>query len=133
MAKEDAFEPQPNGTVKFVIDGLAFSLRRPKIKEFRNIRENLIALGADSVEEATEAAEAVEQGKLPPMLDTEAARNAKEDLLLDWWRLVFDTLGDSEKELPSNDDLPLWLFDSEIIPKLLNVWMRSPLVRGANQ
>lgn len=119
MAKEDAFDPQLNGTVKFVIDGIAFTLRRPKIKEFRIIRESLMEMGKP--EEKTDGTY------------SELDHEEREDALLKWWNLVFETLGNAEKELPPNDDLPLWLFDSEIIPSLMAVWMKSPQVRGLNQ
>ena len=66
MAKEDAFDPQPNGTIKFVIDGALHTLRRPKIKEFRNLREVLADIGANSIEDVEEAAAAVEKGEAGP-------------------------------------------------------------------
>lgn len=129
--KEDLFDPQPNGTIKFVVSGLAFTLRRPKIKEFRLFREKLISLGVDSESSAAEATEAVERGELPPALATEAKRQEKEDELLEWWQLVFKELNDSEKPLPDDDDLPMWLFDGEIIPTVLNTWTSLPPRRGA--
>lgn len=126
MPKEDAFEPQANGTVKFVIDGNAFTLRRPKVKQFRLLRETLIEVGGSD----DDSVKAVDSGKLPPTLETAESREEKEDALLSWWRLVFDTLGDETGELPDNDDLPTWLFDAAIIPKLLETWLRSPQVLG---
>jgi len=128
--KDDLLEPQPNGTVKMSLAGVAFTLRRPKIKEFRVIRETLVALGTDSIDDAASAATSVKKGKLPVNLTTDVDR---EDKLLDWWRLVFDTLSDNPDDLPENDELPLWLFDAEVIPQLLQVWLKSPQVLGASK
>jgi hypothetical protein len=131
MAKEDAFDPQPNGTIKFVIDGALHTLRRPKIKEFRNLREVLADIGANSIEDVEEAAAAVEKGEAPPSLRDEAKRQEREDELLEWWQLVFKTLNSDDKPFPSNDELPMWLFDGEIIPTVLKTWLSVPPRLGA--
>ena len=101
-------------------------MRRPKVKQFRLLRETLIEVGGSG----DDSVKAVDSGKLPPTLETAESREEKEDALLSWWRLVFDTLGDETSELPDNDDLPTWLFDAAIIPKLLETWLRSPQVLG---
>ena len=129
--KEDAFDPQPNGTIKFVMNGLPYVLKRPKIKEFRNLREMLAEIGANSLEDVEEAAQAVEKGEAPPSLRDEAKRQEREDELLEWWQLVFTTLNTSDKPIPENDDMPMWLFDGDIIPTVLKTWLSVPHHLGA--
>lgn len=136
---------EPNGTVTAVLEGKRVTLRRPKLGEFRKLRELLhdsqdrLYAMAEAVKEAgsaleaeadaAESVEAVTALREVRRLDREYT-TANEDDTVAWMRATFDMLADSP--LPADDDLPLWAADGTTVAALITHWRSVPLDRGGN-
>lgn len=109
---EDIFELHKSGTVRANIDTQTYNLKRPKLGEFRGLRESFQALA--------EQAQANKDAETPVDQSGE---------IIDWLRQVFDVLAD--RALPeSDDDLPTWFLDSTLPATLIGHWRAAPLARG---
>lgn len=126
--KDDAFDAsQKDGRIRFTMDGTDYVLRRPKIKEFRTIREQLMDL-AKKAGATDEEAEAVAKGKTADVdrdLWTE-----REDELLSWYAEVFAMLEEKAQPLPGVEDAPTWLLGRGIMTEMMQAWLNRPAPPG---
>lgn len=123
---EDQFSADgTDGRVKMTIDGTKYVLKRPKIKEFRLIRESLIDVARDAGASEEQTEELARSGKLDAAIITE-----REDELFKWWTLVFDTLEEKGQSLPPTDELPVWILGPNIVPEMMNAWLNRPARPG---
>lgn len=144
MAKErqqdDKWEPQANGTIKAVVGGVRFRLRRPTIGEQREFVERLEEI-ADEQTRRTEfinamvdaAAAGDQEAAASVRAERRAAERLAEEQLLAWWRLVISTLETDGAVLPdSDDDLPAWLLGPQLTVETRRVWLSIPWGPGGS-
>lgn len=111
----DEFDIQADGKVRIIIDGTNYLLRRPKIGEARVLEEAIKDVGTREQEEI----EAAKKEDRP--------RESFESDVLDWWRLVVETLEKNDKRLPDdNDELPMWLTNNQLITNIELGWRTVP-------
>lgn len=139
----EGLELHKNGTVTVVLDNDRIVLRRPKMGEFRKLRELLHAnqdtlyemadeaglLRASIVTEGEEATSPENAARLQRArrMEREMTRRT-EDLNLGWMRETLALLGGGT--VPADDDLPLWMADGSAITTLIGHWRSVPLARG---
>ena len=117
----EVFVLNTDGTATFDFgDAGLRSLRRPKLKQYRHLIEELNRMRKDLVPEGTTAEEVAELD-----IDVDEQFNR----LLAWLREVFDTLGDGS--LPDEDDLEPWVLNGAIPRDLVQHWIEVPTRRGA--
>lgn len=141
VTDDDLFDPRPDGTIRLRIGGTEQVLRRPKIGEFRMLRERLADVTAHTVEQIAEAAEAIGEHRAPAAIaeraEAQAASDARAEALarsasieadlLTWWRSVYDLLGTNDSTLPANpDDYPTWFLGDGIVNECLQHWRLVP-------
>lgn len=121
----DAFNAEDaDGRVKMTLNDVRYVLRRPKIKEFRAIREQLIEI-AKAAGATDDEAEDMARGRIDA-----AAIVEREDELFAWWAFVFATLEEKGQPFPEVDDLPVWIIGAEIVPAMMGTWLNRPAVPG---
>lgn len=143
----NGISPQPSGTVHLWVDGKKIRLRNPRLREYRKITD-LWRDFSDELEDALRdnAAWLDKMGKLglereergePRMTPEEKAEDRErgktatieqETKVIEWWRLVVDTLGD--KELPEDDDLPVFLSQLDGLTTVIAHWRSVPSFSG---
>jgi hypothetical protein len=111
----DGVELAGDGRVVLTMDGVARTLRRPKIGELRTLFGNL-----DEVSKLEK-----ETGSVLSALGDTA------DALAGWWATVVDMLGVDCDPLPGDpDDLPVWLLSGDLIGKVTSHWREVPYLSG---
>lgn len=140
MADADKLEMVKDGTVRAFVDGKRYVMRRPKIGEYRKLRE--LAQGMDDAmlevakrqieinaerEAATAANDEEKLTELRGLLRGLAVK--AEDLRLGWLGEAQTLLGD--KPLPPADELPAFFLDPKLPADLLEHWRDRPLAPGA--
>lgn len=152
----DRFDMLQSGKCVLVIDGEVFTFRRPKLGEFRRMREALFEredniLRATAESNVANQAEEADQAETPEKVETVAALNDVEklDTLLMPTRLrqralsdtiidlnaawVADSLGqilEGDRTMPAADDWPPEMVESTFLVNLTNHWRHVPLVPG---
>lgn len=122
---EDKFDASnADGRIRMTLDGTAYVLKRPKIREFRKLRETLVEI-SKRAGATDEDAEAASRGKIDVATIVE-----REDEMLTWWAEVFGMLEEKGQPLPDPDDLPLWLLGPTIVPDVMNAWLSRPAHPG---
>lgn len=112
----DGFELRNDGTVCLQFDeNKTVNLRRPTLGEYRLLIEAIERVRSEASAVVNDEADVTTVDKL-------------NDLVLDWFRLVFKTLGDGE--LPGEDDMPAWVLNSELPRDLIDHWQKVPSRRG---
>lgn len=111
----------PDGTITFEFEGtgedgaaiqLKRVLRRPKLKQYRNLMATLADVETKSNEVPEE----------------ERSANLTIDLIIDWYNEVFSTISEPVNE----DDIPVWVAtDQSLIMDIVKHWSTSPFRRGA--
>lgn len=144
MPTADHINMRANGTIRIVLDGEDYQLRRPKLGEYRRFREwfqretdDAMAALEDSPVPDVEAdpaaaakASAEQLAALKELLSPKARRERESDIF-GWWREVVHVLSDAEHKLPDDDDeLPAWILDKDLIRDVLNHWTERPPVPG---
>jgi hypothetical protein len=141
---EDRWEPQSNGTIKAVIGGERFRLRRPTIGEQREFVERLEEIADEQTqfnEKVRAAADAAAAGDPDPngltaatlRSERRAAERHAEEALLGWWRRVISTLETDGATLPEDDDdLPSWLLGPQLTAETRRVWLQIPWGPGGS-
>lgn len=130
---DDGFEARKDGTIVFQFDtDLVVELRRPQLGEYRLLVEAVETM-RDEVRQITRPAVAAEINALDPESDADSVESDKiidrvNDLLIEWYVLVFKTLGNSP--LPEEDKLPAWLLNSSLAGQLVEHWQKVPSRRG---
>jgi len=152
-AEQDSIDLRPTGLVRIYIatgDGdevKRYRLRRPFFGELKEIRlaaermqEEIEDLSTKTATQARELGAEAEAVSKDETFSDEARREAEtklrrrgrevsEELLdfadslrLEWWGMVFDTvsLDGSPEELPS------WVVDPNLAPRLMNHWRTAP-------
>lgn len=118
---DDAFVLNDDGTATFNFgDAGVRTLRRPKLKQYRYLIEELNRMRKDLIPDASNAEEAAEAD-----IDVDEQFNR----LLAWLSEVFETLGD--QPLPGEDDLEPWVLNGAIPRDLVQHWIEVPTRRGA--
>lgn len=130
----------PSGTAAVVIDGVRRRLRRPKVGEFRRLRE-LLQENQDEayamsnrllgVQKAIDDSDTPENtARLEEARKLQRELNAlTEDRNLAWVRQAVEVLSDSPLTL-DDDDLPVWMASGETVTQLLQYWRTVPLAHG---
>lgn len=139
---EDSFELLVDGRVSVVVDGEEWLLRRPKIGEFRKLRERIwetqdqkviitdrfrkeAKAKAEELAKADEMTRTIESQRFGHRLTADL-----EELNEQWVREAFDLL--AARPAPEAIDIwPTWLRESDFIGSLLEHWRAVPLARGA--
>lgn len=144
----------PNGTAVITIGTKAFRLRRPKVGEFRRLRESFFAMSEEVQDVAADTLERIEpisaqleelsdKSDLDPddrTLRRDLRRQASklvaeqrdrfESLRFGWIREVFDELSENGHLPEEDDDLEPWLIDPRFQAELVKHWQTRPLARG---
>ena len=138
----DGFHLNPNGTARLTVDGQSWQLRRPKLGQFRQLREQLherddarlrlIAsydvAGDKPVEDATA------DEKLAYTLDVNARSRKLADevtaLNVAWLEQALVALCD--RPPPDVDDWPSGMDSSDTIAELVQHWRSAPLRSGGS-
>lgn len=132
----------PDGTVLLHVDGEVYRLRRPKVGEYRKLKERRSIVQDEALANLQKAAAA----EPPPVKDEKdtaasleralqqrtlqrAAGDANEQLERDWFAEVADMLCD--RELPPQDEWPNWLGQADLAASLFQHWRTVPLASGA--
>lgn len=124
-AVDDAFDAsQPDGRVRLTINGVKYVLKRPRMKEFRKLRETLMDI-TRRAGATPEEAELASRGKVDISEIVE-----REDELLSWWSEVFGMLEEKDQALPPEDELPPWLI-GPVVAETINAWLLRPARPGA--
>lgn len=111
----DGVELAGDGKVVLTMDGVARTLRRPKIGELRTLFGNL-----DEVSKLEK-----ETGSVLSALGDTA------DALAGWWGTVVDLLGVDCDPLPDDpDEMPVWLLSGDLIGKVTGHWREVPYLSG---
>jgi hypothetical protein len=138
----DGWELNKDGTITLTVDGNRTRLRRPKMGEFRDLREALrqrdddrlrvIAKHPPLEDHDTEGDEATDDEKLERVLAIQGRSRAMADevreLNLAWVELVLSTL--AEKEPPPRDDWPSGTDEDKFLTDLMEHWRSVPLRSG---
>lgn len=135
----DGWELNKDGTITLTIANERHRLRRPKLGEFRDLRDALRQRDDDRLRviakhpPADELAEgASDEEKLEHVLAinarSRAINDAVQELNVAWVKLVLDTLGAGDA--PESDDWPSGSDDSNFIEQLMAHWRAVPLRSG---
>lgn len=137
----DGFELVSNGTARLMIDGEVWRLRRPKVGEFRKLRELLherdderLRRIASQENHEKPAEDASQDEKLAYTLAlaqrSRVLQEEVEDLDLNWTAQALTILADHQP--PPIDDWPSGMGSSEFIQQLLTHWRSVPLRSGGS-
>jgi hypothetical protein len=137
----DGFELVPNGTARLVIDGEVWRLRRPKLGEYRKLRELLDARDDDhlrlvasvpSVDRAPEDATAEEKVDYTIAVRRRSRALGDEVTALNvrWLSEALTLLAD--RPPPPADDWPSGMDETETISALVKHWRSVPLRSGGS-
>lgn len=139
---DDGYSLLPDGRTRITLDSEDWLIRRPKIGEYRKLRERLwdlqdqkvtitarhrdiAAERAKELKGESEAVQALDVRKRSRDLTAEL-----EELNEQWIRETFDLLGDRPAP-EAIDDWPTWLRESDFISTLVEHWRAVPLASGA--
>lgn len=152
---DDGFEMRKDGKCVLTVRGETYRFRRPRLGEFRELREKLyerddesLRLTAelnDRVRERDAAANAANTDDAEEKSQTERlqasleAKKALRDLdrsvsaLTEAWMVeALETLKeDEDAELPGPDDWPPEMAETSFVAELVNHWRHRPLAPGA--
>ncbi len=127
----------PMGTVTVTLDDKAYVLGRPKLRQYREHRDQIRTLSTNAMTTLTAMQEKLETLKEDgPAFEkltgeiTEVGRNSFLLTSVPWLKAVFEDLGDP---LPDDeDDWPAWLAADQTIPtQIIEHWRTVPLAPGA--
>lgn len=151
---EEGLDLRANGTIHLWIDGRKFRIRRPRLREFRRIREDyqerLDRIAEESARHDVWEKDLIdrvgERRKSDPaagMTADERAEDQKrgreltetiEREMLGWWVEVLDVLGhDANPRLDDDDptgDLTPWLGNSTVANRAIGHWRSAPSLSG---
>jgi len=117
MSNQD-YELKADGTAVFHFDDITRTLKRPTLRQYRELVESLGAM-RDKLIAASDAANG-EEVNVPVALQF--------DELLGWLGQVCETL--SGESLPDEDLLPPWVLSPQIAGDLVTHWSTIPSHRG---
>lgn len=150
----EGIDLRANGTIHLWIDGTKYRIRRPRLREFRRIREDYqealdlitAASNENDLWEKDLVDRVAERRKVDPsagMTWEERAEDQKrgreltetvERAMLGWWVVVLEVLGhDGNPPLDAEDptsDLTPWLGNSVIANKAIGHWRSAPSLSG---
>lgn len=140
-APPDGFELINNGTARLVVDGQVWRLRRPKLGEFRKLREALderddahLRIISEHRSEDKPADDADAEEKLAFTLGARARGRAISEqvaaLNVEWLGEALRLLCD--REPPAVDDWPAGMDESGTISALVSHWRSVPLRSGGS-
>lgn len=118
-----------DGTAALVIDGRALVIRRPKLGEFRKIRERLYEAqdaNMQQVESPTDDTDA--EARRAFLVALRAEGEAAENRYLEWLAEALTVLG--VNDVPARDDLPAWAAMPTLASQLMAHWRDVPLASG---
>lgn len=136
----DGWELNKDGTIALTIDNERWRLRRPKLGEFRTLRdavrdrddERVRILAKYPALDPLDKDKASDEDKRDRALEiaerSRAMNDAIEALNVEWVLLVLVTLGDGDP--PEADDLPSGTEEAEFVMALMNHWRSVPLRSG---
>lgn len=150
---DEAFDLINNGTARIFVDGTAYGLRRPKVGEYKKLRE-LLHDTQDDIQArlleddepkkltkkkggakaaATDEVEAVVDDALAKVREarrlTRELNDFAESKYQDWIEEAVRMLGDKPLP-PDRDNWPLFTTSHEFIAKLIEHWRSVPLALG---
>ncbi len=134
----EGIDYRPVGTVVVTFDGTAYTLKRPKLKQYSYFRDQIRELSVTAVDkltalrDETEAAEEDSDEKARLELElTHKTSSTYELTSVPWLKEVFGQLGD--KPLPEDhEEWPAWLAADMTIPQQIRThWATVPLAPGA--
>ena len=109
----DTIEYLDSGRIRAVLDGKRYTLRLPKLGEYKKLRQRLADMQED---------EARRQDEGTPTTDSVVG-------LEEFMDAAFDQLGDSPLP-PDHDDWPAWLPTFNTVGRMLSHWRAVPLAPG---
>lgn len=121
----------PDGTIVFAFGADdVYTLRRPKIGEYKKLRERLMELA--SRDEATLRAWRKAVAAANSTLDDDGVGAAidpspgleLELSVIEWWGDVFAVL--SDRPLPPGDEVPVWLTEPTLASEVTAHWRTRP-------
>lgn len=142
----EGYEFHKDGTATLHLEGRRYALRRPRLGEFKVLREayHEVQDRSDQLREEAGAASAALRVAIEadPTGEDDATRAATvhakatsrrvtmaiEHLAVDWLRQTHELLGDHK--LPPDDELPPWMEEGANISDLFTHWRTRPLPRG---
>lgn len=141
----EGIELMSTGALRVWIDGTPYRMRRPRVREFRQLREaihdisdEITALADAAQRRQVEIATAISERDTPQTDDERlevrklgrelAAR--REELYLGWWALVGEKLCETSG-WPDLDDMPAWAGEAESATELVSHWRSTPSLSGA--
>lgn len=138
---------KPSGAIVVYLDGEPHRLRRPRMREYRRLREKLQEAMDDMADLADEhdewqralntRSEARDVAGEPTVTADERAeqrkrgialRDNRESFMLSWWLEVGRTLTDKWPD--DVDDLAVWMGESASSASILNHWRNLPSLSG---
>lgn len=138
-----------NGTIRLWIDGRRYKLRRPRAREFRNLREafhdasediSRFAEEQDAWDRQLAARSAARDAAGETPITSEERRERRqrnrkmaediEAVMFGWWQHTWEVLGEDDKPFPDPDDLPIWLGTIAAANQALNHWRSVPSLSG---
>lgn len=145
----EGLELHKNGTITVHLDDSRIQLRRPKLGEFRRLREAFWEI-SEAVADKSHELQAIKEsmkleldaaGEDPPAdlvakLRSEDRRLGHElttfgeDLYVAWFRDAVTLLGDKPLNDDGDDDLPPWAMAGLAMAQILNHWIAVPSPRG---
>jgi hypothetical protein len=111
----------PDGTVTLSLDDGTWLIRRPKLRQFRELVESLARLRKTLNDEIAEAEET--------KVDVPVTR--PDELMLGWLNEVLATLGPVDAQL-TDDNADAWMTTSGVSTDLITHWRTRPPVRGGS-
>lgn len=142
----ESFQLNKDGTVRAIIGDRVHRLRRPKIGEFRRLREHQQEINDELSERSLAAqqraremndelkaaegdADALRRLRTEDRALSREIRERAEQLRIDWVRHVFELLAD--RPLPEDpDDWESYLLDPNLPADLVTHWQTRPLRSG---
>ena len=142
----EGIELMPSGAIRIWIDGTEYKLRRPRVRDFRTLREAM----QDATDEITAAANEAQRRQIE-LQDAIKARGddaeqtdeeriairqigrdltlRREDLMLTWWAQVGERLCE-RTGWPDVDDMATWMGTTESATELVTHWRSVPSLSG---
>lgn len=145
--KADSLAIRSDGRVTLTLGGKTLPMRRPTIGEQWKFDDAFVALQQAEQDDAQWATELLGDvinddesvtsnravlaaiRKIKPDEANERL-HARQAMLLDWWELVFHTLGPDDFDWPPKEDLPPFLLDFKQVNLIRSGWAENPADPG---
>lgn len=135
----DSFDLNSDGTVSISLEtGEKWTLRRPKLREYRELVENLARRRKNYRQDLADAEKALQarMENAAPDEDIDVNEEADSmagksiDLMMEWVNDVLVMLGNPSTPM-TDDNAPVWVISGNISTSLFSHWQSVPQARGS--